>query len=96
MPSAPLPPADPNLALAVTAGSPRRPSEGRALRFLLRVPLLGPRVSPSVLQGTRAQRRPQLDVDGGDVKVDELCGRQREAAEGRRQGRQVGRWFGGR
>lgn len=47
-------------------------SEGCALRLLLRVPLLGRRVSPHVLQRTQAQCRAQLYVDGGNVKVDEI------------------------
>lgn len=47
-------------------------SEGGALRLLLRVPLLSHRVSLHVLQGTRAERRPQLYVDGGNIKVDEI------------------------
>lgn len=48
-------------------------SEGGALRLLLRVPLLGHRVSPRMLQGAQAERRPELYVDGGDVEVDEIC-----------------------
>jgi len=51
-----------------------RGSEGGALRLLLRVPLLCHRVSPRVLQGAQAERRPELYVDGGDVKVDEIWG----------------------
>lgn len=48
-------------------------SQGRALRLLLRVSLLSHRVSPHVLQGPEAQRRPQLHVDGGHVEVDQIC-----------------------
>ena len=60
-----------------------RGSEGGALRLLLRVPLLRHRVSPRVLQGAQAERRPELYVDGGDVKVDEICKvAERGAAEG--------------
>lgn len=47
-------------------------SQGRALRLLLRVSLLSHRVSPHVLQGPEAQRRPQLHVDGGHVEVDQI------------------------
>lgn len=65
-----------------TRGAGRAGSEGGALGLLLRVSLLCHRVSPSVLQGAQAERRPELYVDGGDVKVDEICkAAEREAAE---------------
>lgn len=67
-----------------------RGSEGGALRLLLRVPLLCHRVSPRVLQGAQAERRPELYVDGGDVKVDEICrAAEREAAESGGWGQEV-------
>lgn len=48
-------------------------SQGGALRLLLRVPLVRHRVSPRVLQGAQAQGGSQLYVDGGDIKVGEIC-----------------------
>lgn len=49
-----------------------RVSKGGALRLLLRVPLLSYRVSPHVLPGTQAERRPELYVDGGDIEVNQI------------------------
>lgn len=57
-------------------------SEGSALRLLLRVPLLSHRMSSYVFQGTQAECRPELYVDGGDIKVDKIWKlAEREVAE---------------